>query len=87
MYCCHNSDSRIRKEYAGKEFALKTGWQKAGIDLYNRLYKDVQLDCNENGAEFDENFWTFYDNKTKALSKVGKKPKEKQNLPQAFNGL
>ena len=87
VYFCDDSDSTIKEEYAEEVFVCKTGWQEAGIDLYNRLYKDVQLDRLENGEEFDKNFRTFYDNEIEATGIVEKKQREKRRLPQAMNDL
>ena len=87
VYFCDDSDSTIKEEYAEEDFVRKTGWQESGIDLYNRLYKDVQLDCLENGEEFDKNFRKFYNKEIEATGIVEKKRKEKRRLPQAMNDL
>ena len=87
VYFCEYSDSTIKEEYAEEDFVRKTGWQEAGIDLYNRLYKDVQLDRLENGEEFNKNFRSFYDNEIEETGVVEKKRKEKRRLPQAMNDL
>lgn len=87
VYFCEYSDSTIKEEYAEEDFVRKTGWQEAGIDLYNRLYKDVQLDRLENGEEFNKNFRSFYDNEIEKTGVVEKKRKEKRRLPQAMNDL
>ena len=87
VYFCEYSNSTIKEEYAEEDFVRKTGWQEAGIDLYNRLYKDVQLDRLENGEEFNKNFRSFYDNEIEKTGVVEKKRKEKRRLPQAMNDL
>ena len=87
VYYCDYSNSTAQEDYEDKSFVLKTGWQEAGIDLYNQLYQDVQTDRNENGDEFDKEFRTFYQNTTSKTNSMKKKQKEKRRLPQAMNDL
>ena len=45
--------------YKGKQFVLRSGWQEAGIDLFNQLYREVVEDRDENGALFEASFRLF----------------------------
>ena len=56
VYYSDYSDTTITEDFTDKKFVLKTGWQEAGISLYNRLYQEVKMDRNENGEDFDINF-------------------------------
>ena len=87
VYYSDYSDTTITEDFADKKFVLKTGWQEAGISLYNRLYQEVKMDRNENGEDFDINFRLFYNNKTKDIDVLKNKRKAKRNLPQAMNDL
>ena len=87
VYYSDYSDTTITEDFADKKFVLKTGWQEAGISLYNRLYQEVKMDRNENGKDFDINFQLFYNNKTKDIDVRKNKRKAKRKLLQAMNDL
>ena len=86
VYFEEYADTTYTENYEGTSFIEKTGWQEAGIHLYNSLYMKVKTDCATNGKKFDKAFRLYYQTLTgNAISK--NKQKEKRNLPIALNDL
>ena len=72
--------------YEGKQFVLRSGWQEAGIDLFNQLYCEVVEDRDENGALFEASFRLFFAKYIESNNNK-KKRKPKVHLPTALNDL
>ena len=65
---------------------MQSGWQEAGIDLFNQLYREVVEDRDENGALFEASFCLFYAKYIESNNNK-KKQKPKVHLPTALNDL
>ena len=86
VYYEEYADTNYAKDYEGKTFIETTGWQEAGIDLYNVLYRKVKDDRAVNGEQFDAAFRSYYDSLNDGLQ-LKKKYRGKRNIPVAFNDL
>ena len=86
VYYEDKTDTEYSAIYEGKQFVLRSGWQEAGIDLFNRLYREVIKDREENGVLFEESFCLFYAEYIDGNNNK-KKHKPKVPLPAALNDL
>ena len=87
VYFEENADTEYNYTYQNKKFVLRSGWQEAGIDLWNTLYIQVKEDRIKQGERFDSEFCHYYDNNIRSKNKSDGKRKKKVYLPQAMNDL
>ena len=87
VYFEENADTEYNYKYQNKKFVLRSGWQEAGIDLWNTLYIQVKEDRIKQGERFDSKFRHYYDNNIRSENKSDGKGKKKVYLPQAMNDL
>ena len=85
VYFEDHANTEYTKIFKKSTFVLRSGWQEAGVHLFNELYMKVQEDRLKNGEQFDADF--RYQYSTSANVNGSKKQKEKRNLPIALNDL
>ena len=87
VYFEENADTEYNYTYQNKKFVLRSGWQEAGIDLWNTLYIQVKEDRIKQGVHFDSKFCHYYDNNIRSKNESDGKRKKKVYLPPAMNDL
>ena len=86
VYYEDKTDTEYSAVYEGKQFVLQSGWQEAGIDLFNQLYCEVIKDREANRELLEESFDLFYTDYVEGNNSK-KKHKPKVNLPTALYDL
>ena len=88
MYYEQTTDSNYVAKHPEKIFVTRSGWQQAGIDLYNELYVKVKEDRAINGKVFNIHFRKMIN---ESIDRIGApssfKRKPKNILPCAMNDL
>ena len=87
VYFEESADTEYAESYEGKHFVLRSGWQEAGIHLWNNLYSKVKADRIENGKRFEIVFRQYYIDELSNATKLNEKRKKKLVLPPAMNDL
>ena len=87
VYFEENADTEYNYKYQNKKFVLCSGWQEAGIDLWNTLYIQVKEDRIKQGERFDSEFRHYYEHNIRSANESDGKRKKKVYLPQAMNDL
>ena len=49
VYFEEHANTEYSKVFKKSTFVLRSGWQEAGVHLFNELYMKVQEDCLKNG--------------------------------------
>ena len=56
VYFEEHANTEYTKIFEKSTFVLRSGWQEAGVHLFNELYMKVQDDPLKNGEKFDADF-------------------------------
>ena len=87
VYYEQTTDSEIVAKHPEKIFVTRSGWQQAGIDLYNELYVKDKEDRAINGEAFNIHFCKMINESIDRIGAPKLKRKPKNILPRAMNDL
>ena len=85
VYYENHADTKL-ENFEKEDYVERTGWQEAGIHLYNSIYRQVKEDRVHNGRKFDFAFRKYYLSNSDR-NNVETKRKKKKNMPIALNDL
>jgi hypothetical protein len=85
MFTKANRDKDNQMENRESQRNLPSGWNKNGLETFNRLAREVLNDRMKHGEEFDKAFKTSCDEAKLSCTKTT--PKRKRNYVDTYNDL